>query len=147
MYQALLDHGFIPDVDFTFQSSMLGGRMELGGLVADFVFPQIKVILQVQGYWHTITMEHQVRDDEQVLILQSLGYEVLEVWPNTIEDPAALDYWLDKNIMTLWGTSSQGLASGGGGNMTWLQGIALNLLIPMNDQLDTILGIVRGFRG
>src|SRR3990167_10345885 len=46
-YKALIDRGFTPDLDFTFQSTQLGGRMELGGIVGDFLIIVPKVIIQV----------------------------------------------------------------------------------------------------
>ncbi len=36
-YNALIQIGLAPDLDFTFQTSLLGGRMDKGGLVVDFV--------------------------------------------------------------------------------------------------------------
>ena len=38
VYQELGEQGYVADVDFSFQSGQLGGRMFLGGLVIDFVF-------------------------------------------------------------------------------------------------------------
>lgn len=37
-FQELIKQGLRPDLDFTFQSSKLGGRLNLGGLVIDFLF-------------------------------------------------------------------------------------------------------------
>lgn len=109
LYRALTDRGLIPDVDFEFQSSQLGGRSDMGGLVVDFLFPVPKVVIQVQSSWHILSLDNIVRDVDQSLVLQSLGFVVLELWPNIIEDRVLLDEWLDRNIMLLWGTSSQPL--------------------------------------
>lgn len=103
-YQALVDYGLIPGLDFDFQSTQLGGRMELGGLVADFIFPAAALIVQVQSYWHTITLEHEVRDNDQASVLRGMGWDVLEIWPQTIEDPAALRWWMERHILRLFGT-------------------------------------------
>ena len=54
-YKALVDHGYIPYVDFYFQESILGGRAEPGGLVADFLFPIPKIIVNPTSLWHLIT--------------------------------------------------------------------------------------------
>lgn len=113
-YQALVDHKLIPGVDFTAQASALGGRMELGGLVADFMFPAPKVIVQVQSVWHTMDMEIGRRDSDQAAVLENMGYTVLEIWPNTIHSQAALDWWIERNIHYLFGTSQQFLGGGVG---------------------------------
>jgi hypothetical protein len=102
----------MPGVDFSFQTSQLGGRREIGGLVADFIFETPRVILQVQSIWHTLTTELERRDDEQRLVLESMGWTVLDLWPNTIEDQSALDQWIDKHIVGLFGRSSTGLIGG-----------------------------------
>jgi hypothetical protein len=118
--------------------------MELGGLVADFLFPVPMVIVQVQSVWHTQTMYHQVRDKDQAAILSSMGYTVLEIWPTTIEDPRALDEWFNFNVMTLWGTSSQGIGSGFGGDQTWATYMALMLWIEIERMVDRMLEYVKG---
>jgi very-short-patch-repair endonuclease len=108
LYQALEDHDLIAGVDFTFQTAMLGGRAEFGGLVADFVFEIPKIVVQVQSIWHTISAENRVRDSDQSLLLQSWGYTILEIWPEDIMDESRLDLWIERNIMSLWGTSKGG---------------------------------------
>jgi len=135
-YKALAEHGFIPGVDFTFQSSMMGGRGELGGLVADFLFPVPMVIVNPMSYWHTISLAHERRDDDQVMILRSLGYTLLEVWPITIHDQFALDRWISDNLMLLWGTST---GSSGAGTVSFLESIQLDALNRVNLTLDAIL--------
>jgi len=54
VYITLVRLGKQPDVDFTYQSSQFGGRMERGGLVVDFLFynpPDLAI--GVQGvYYH-----------------------------------------------------------------------------------------------
>lgn len=107
-YQALVDHGFIPGVDFDYQSQMFGGRAELGGLVADFLFPIPKVIVNPYSDWHTMSEYNLRRDLDQITILESMGYTVLIIWPVTIYDQAALDDWIARYIRPLWGTSYNG---------------------------------------
>lgn len=53
-YQALTRLGKVFDVDYTFQSSQLGGRTERGGLIVDFWFNNPPdLALSVLGiYWH-----------------------------------------------------------------------------------------------
>lgn len=105
-YQALIDRGLIDGVDFTYQASEFGGRAELGGLVADFMFPHPKVVVQVQSYWHRLSLETETRDTDQTAILQAAGYVVLEIWGETINDAAALEVWMERNVSHLWGTSA-----------------------------------------
>lgn len=65
-------------VDFTFQSSLQGGRLELGGIVADFEFPILKLILNVQGSTHEQFLRMR-KDEEQRAILEDMGYRVFEL--------------------------------------------------------------------
>ena len=53
-YWALTRLGKIPDVDFSFQSSLIGGRLELGGVVVDFlIYDPPDLGINIQGlHWH-----------------------------------------------------------------------------------------------
>jgi len=101
-YKALEDRWFIPEVDFTFQAAQQGGRAELGGLVADFLFPVPSVIVQIQSDWHEGDLEILERDRTQQSVLESLGYDVLYIWPETLHHEVLLDQWFDR-IARLWG--------------------------------------------
>ena len=68
----------VSGADFTFQSSLQGGRLELGGIVADFIFPYQMIIIQVQGPTHTEYLRMQ-KDREQKNILQDMGYYVYDL--------------------------------------------------------------------
>ena len=68
--------GFIPDVDFDFQSSLNGGRLEMGGIVADFVFYILKIVIQVQGPTHTEYLRVK-KDSEQTDTLMEMGYRTI----------------------------------------------------------------------
>ena len=54
VFAQLIEFGKIPDVDFTYQSQKLGGRLEKGGMILDFLFynpPDLAI--NIQGvYWH-----------------------------------------------------------------------------------------------
>lgn len=141
LYQSLVDWGFIPGVDFTFQTSIMGGRAELGGLVADFIFPIPMIIINPTSVWHTMTLANIRRDDDQTAILASMGYMVIYLDPNIIHDPIALDYWISNNIAMLWGTSSkgQGFGSGGVGDLSYVNSIEQGMLTNINQTLDAIL--------
>lgn len=53
VYAALLRLGKVPGLDFSYQSSMFGGRVERGGLVIDFLFPDLGLAINPVGeYWH-----------------------------------------------------------------------------------------------
>jgi hypothetical protein len=137
----------MPNVDFTFQSSQLGGRLQLGGLVADFLFEVPRVIVQVQSSWHTMTLEHKMRDADQLMLLRHMGYTVLEIWPHTIEDQAALDWWMEQNVMLMWGTSRQGLGRGNQVEHDYLRlildntpGIILDVLQKFRRIYELIMG-------
>lgn len=54
VFAELVRRGLIPNVDFTFQSPLFGGRLEKGGLVVDFLFsnPPGLAISVAGEYWH-----------------------------------------------------------------------------------------------
>jgi len=98
LYKALLERGYRDGVDFTFQSSLQGGRLFLGGMVADFVFSTRSLIVRVQGAkWHTGFVEER-RDDFQRDVLEGMGYHVLDVYDNTIYDQWQFDEWMRRHI-------------------------------------------------
>lgn len=78
VYKRLVTMGQKVNLDFTFQSSLAGGRWELGGIVADFMFPYLHLIIQVQGHTHAQYLR-QRKDDEQKFVLSEMGYDVVEL--------------------------------------------------------------------
>lgn len=122
-YKALVEYGLIPEVDFSYQPDFKGGRMELGGLVADFMFEYPKVIVQVQSYWHTVSLEIEQRDHDQAAQLRGMGFTVMELWPNTIRDAVALDWWVQRNIGHLYGTSYQPFGNSHARDLPYLEAI------------------------
>ena len=105
VYKRLLQLGMKDGVDFTFQTSMQGGRMELGGIVADFVFPRQHLILQVQGPTHT-THIRMKKDTEQRNILGAMGYDVVEWTDELIYDEYALENEVRRTfgLLANWGS-------------------------------------------
>jgi hypothetical protein len=98
MLKALIDLlRFRVDVDFDFQSSLQGGRIELGGMVADFLFPYLKIVIQVQGATHTEYLRSQ-KDDEQWSALKAMGYEVFFADEATIYNEYLLEEWLRRTF-------------------------------------------------
>lgn len=107
VYKSLEDRTLI----FTFQSSLQGGRIELGGMVADFIVEFRKpLIIRVQGQYYHGEFDKETgnliggelsqgrRDDEQRAILEDMGYEVLDYWEYTADDRFLNDEWFRLNI-------------------------------------------------
>ena len=64
-YQTFIELGLEPGVDFTYQSPLLGGRMEKGGFVLDFLFnepPDLAVNVQGVYYHYELGVEAKARD-------------------------------------------------------------------------------------
>lgn len=108
-------------VDFTFQSSQEGGRMELGGIVADFLFPLMKFVIQVQGPTHEGFLRAR-KDEEQKNILADMGFRVFDVDLDVIYNEARFEAWL-RNLFNLGGV---GGGSGGRYTEAMSSGIASN---------------------
>jgi len=106
LYKYLTDRLFLaPGVDFTFQSSMLGGRMMLGGIVADFVFPLMRIVIQVQGVTHRDYLRMR-KDVEQAEILEDFGYEVYGIDDTTIYNAPLFEQTIQR-IFDLWGSEAE----------------------------------------
>ena len=79
--------------DFDFQSSLEGGRLELGGIVADFLFRNKRMVIRAQGPTHTLFLRMR-KDDEQKGILESMGYFVKDIEDDMIYNEFTLEDWL-----------------------------------------------------
>ena len=76
IYKALVEqYHFVPDVDFDFQSSLQGGRLETGGIVADFLFKILRIVINPLGPTHYEFLR-MAKDIEQIQALEDLGYTV-----------------------------------------------------------------------
>lgn len=85
-------------VTFSYQSSMLGGRLELGGMVADFILYDYGAVVRVQGtYWHT-GAEPEARDAQQKAILENRGWDVWDIWDWEVLDEDIMTEWLDRHL-------------------------------------------------
>ena len=69
--------------------------MEFGGIVVDFLFERLKLILQVQGPTHNQLLRKQ-KDNEQRMILASYGYQVLEIDDDIIYNEARFDWEMSR---------------------------------------------------
>ena len=97
------------EVDFDFQSAFEGGRLELGGMVADFLFPNLRLILQVQGEYHKAYLQRR-KDEEQFDFFAELGYRVETLDPETEIYP---EYIFEEKMRKIFGlTGAVGHATG-----------------------------------
>ena len=80
--------------------------MELGGIVADFLFELMMIVIQVQGPTHD-TFLRQRKDQEQMSALADMGYRVFEIDDDTIYNEYKLEEWMRRTF---------GLANGMGGS-------------------------------
>jgi len=106
LYAALVNlFHFVPGVDFLYQTSQEGGRMEMGGLVADFLFPILRVVINPLGPQH-YQFRNMAKDEEQISALAEMGYQVYMPDQEVILDEYALEDFLRR----IFG----GMTSGGG---------------------------------
>jgi very-short-patch-repair endonuclease len=91
VFRWLIEKGhFQSGIDFNFQSSLEGGRVDLGGIVADFVFPMMMIVIQVEGPTHLEFLRSK-KDEEQRGILEDMGYKVFNVWEVDIYSEVRLE--------------------------------------------------------
>lgn len=106
LYAALVNlMHFVPGVDFLYQSSMDGGRLAMGGLVADFLFPYLRIVINPLGPQH-YEFRNMKKDEEQLQILAEMGYQAYMIDQSVILDEFKLEEFL-RRVFT-------GLSSGGG---------------------------------
>jgi hypothetical protein len=64
-YQTFIELGLEPGEDFTYQSPLMGGRMDKGGIILDFLFtnpPNLAVNVQGVYYHYEFGVEAKARD-------------------------------------------------------------------------------------
>ena len=73
-------------IQFEFQTSLMGGFYQLGGAVVDILIPDRMLAWRIFGeYWHRgVTKEGS--DTLQREMLGELGYTVVDLWANDIEN-------------------------------------------------------------
>lgn len=105
LYATLVSHfHMVPGVDFLYQSSMQGGRLEMGGLVADFLFPILRVVINPLGPQH-YQFRNMAKDEEQIAILKNMGYDAYLIDEEVIYD----EYKLEEFLRRIFGwNGSQG---------------------------------------
>ena len=92
-------------------SSLEGGRMEIGGMVVDFLFPQMRIIIQVQGPTHD-TFLRKAKDNQQIDDLAKMGYTVYELDDQIIYDEYLLEEWMRRTFSLPAGVGGSGGAHG-----------------------------------
>ena len=74
-YASLIELGYQPGSDFSYQSPLMGGRLDKGGIIIDFMFnnpPDLAVMFKV----YTITMNWVPRQRHGIYLPDSLW----QVW-------------------------------------------------------------------
>jgi len=72
------------NIQFSFQSSLMGGYFELGGAVVDFII-EGGIALRLFGeYWHR-GVEKEGSDLIQKEMLTGMGYTVVDIWAQDLE--------------------------------------------------------------
>lgn len=102
---------FIPGVDFDYQSSIDGGRLEMGGLVCDFIFRYLRIVINPLGPQH-YQFRNVKKDEEQVSALAEMGYQCYLVDVSVIMD----EYKLEDFLRRIFGGMTSGGGDSGGGD-------------------------------
>lgn len=107
IYKSLMqEFHLVPEVDFNFQSSLQGGRIDTGGIIADFIFPYLKMVINPTGPTHDEYIR-MWKDDEQTMALAEMGYEQYLIPEEKVYDEYYLSNWLRRLL---------GWMHGGGNN-------------------------------
>jgi hypothetical protein len=88
-YVVLQELGKIPNEDFTYQSPLMGGRLDKGGSVVDFLFkdpPDLGINVQGNYYHYGMGTETTTRDILARVQLASLGIILIFIDENSLED-------------------------------------------------------------
>jgi hypothetical protein len=129
---------FSPDADFDFQSSLQGGRLELGGIVADFLFPYMRIIIRVQGPSHTQYLR-SAKDEEQRAILEDMGYLVWDLDLKTIFSPPLLEDWHRIKFGLMKGTRGGGAGEHSEEEQAEYDADMLNELLALTEEVLALL--------
>lgn len=86
IYKYLVDQMSMTEgIDFSFQSSLQGGRIDTGGIVADFLFYALRLVINPLGPTHDEFLRIK-KDQEQIDALTSLGYQVYMIPEDDVYD-------------------------------------------------------------
>jgi len=81
--------------DFDFQSSLQGGRIDTGGIVADFLFENLRIVLNPLGPTHSEFIRI-AKDREQIQALHAMGYEVYMIEEDDIYNESKFNEIMEK---------------------------------------------------
>lgn len=90
-YITLISLGKIVDEDFTYQSPLMGGRLDKGGSVVDFMFknpPDLAINVQGNYYHYGMGVETKTRDILARVQLASLGIILIFIDEDMLEENA-----------------------------------------------------------
>ncbi len=83
---------------YDFQTSLAGGRFELGGSVVDILIHDLDLAWRIQGrYWHEGVAKKGM-DDIQRESLEAMGWTVVDIWSDDLETPAEVNETLTMAI-------------------------------------------------
>ena len=90
-YAALKELGYQPDSDFSYQSPLMGGRLDKGGIIIDFMFnnpPDLAVNVQGVYYHYELGAQTTARDIFARQSLAGMGITLVFVDEDYLEqDP------------------------------------------------------------
>lgn len=145
VYKEFRRRGF----DFDFQSSLLGGRQQLGGKVADFILymPYGPVIVRVQSYAFHSGWAARKKDEEDKRVLESIRdsqtgqyYIVYDLWEDVVFDAERLAEWIDRYLLGNY--LGQGLRAPRGGVAPMVSAVDWRLtqekIQAISDRLDDL---------
>ena len=90
-WQALLKLGLKPNIDFSYQSQMAGGRLDKGGRVIDFeIYNPPNVAINVQGVFYHYEKGAAVRQSDMLTreYLATLGIKLIFIDEDDLIDNA-----------------------------------------------------------
>ena len=93
-FSSLIDLGYQPEEDFTYQSPLMGGRLDKGGLIIDFLFfnpPNLAVNVQGVYYHYEMGADTRARDILSRQVLAGQGITLIFVDEDDLEqDPVGV---------------------------------------------------------
>lgn len=93
VYGWLVVHKLRDEVDFSFQSSQLGGRLQFGGMVVDFLITDRlpNIAIRIQGaHWHT-GADVDAKDAAQADVLAKQGIVVEDLYEDECYNESILE--------------------------------------------------------
>jgi len=98
-YEAFIRAGKQPGLDFTYQSQLMGGRSDKGGVIIDFLFsnpPDLAVNVQGVYYHYNIGMDQMARDTMARSQMAGLGVRLIFIDDeDLLQDP---DYYVGEAL-------------------------------------------------